>query len=103
MGEGRATCRGATGGGGLTSAFRSERILTMHLFTLIWKVKLMTPLTFSSTSSHRLLRPCDTPQTHRFMSYACGGEGQQGLRATHRVVQALDVEHDGLGPLVAAA
>lgn len=48
---------------GLTSAFRSERILTMHLFTVIWKVKLMTPLIFSSTFSHRLLRLCQTPQT----------------------------------------
>lgn len=40
----------------LTSAFRSDRILTIHLFTVIWKVKLMTPLIFSSTSSQRLLR-----------------------------------------------
>lgn len=40
----------------LTSAFRSERILTTHLLTAIWKVKLMTPLIFSSASSQRLLR-----------------------------------------------
>lgn len=41
---------------GLTSAFRSDRIRTMHLFTVIWKVKLITPLIFSRASSHRLLR-----------------------------------------------
>ena len=40
----------------LTSAFRSDRIRTMHLFTAIWKVKLITPLIFSRASSHRLLR-----------------------------------------------
>lgn len=39
-----------------TSALRSERILTTHLLTAIWKVKLMTPRIFSKASSHRLLR-----------------------------------------------
>lgn len=48
---------------GLTSAFRSERILTTHLLTAIWKVKLMTPRIFSKASSHRLLRLWDTART----------------------------------------
>lgn len=39
-----------------TSALRSERILTTHLLTAIWKVKLMTPRIFSNASSQRLLR-----------------------------------------------
>lgn len=41
---------------GLTSAFRSDRIRTIHLLTVIMKVKLMTPLIFSRASSHKLLR-----------------------------------------------
>lgn len=40
----------------LTSAFRSERILMMHLLTAIWNVKLMTPWIFNRASSQRLLR-----------------------------------------------
>lgn len=40
----------------LTSALRSERILTTHLLTAIWKVKLMTPRSFSNASSQRLRR-----------------------------------------------
>lgn len=40
----------------LTSAFKSERIRTTHLWTAIWKVKLITPLIFNKASSHRFLR-----------------------------------------------
>lgn len=40
----------------LTSALRSERTLTTHLFTAIWKVKLMTPRIFNNASSQRPLR-----------------------------------------------
>lgn len=40
----------------LTSAFRSERILMIHLLTAIWNVKLMTPRIFNRASSQRLLR-----------------------------------------------
>lgn len=40
----------------LTSAFKSERIRTTHLWTAIWKVKLITPLIFNKASSHRFRR-----------------------------------------------
>lgn len=41
-----------------TSVGRSERMRTVHLLEAIWKVKLMTPLTFRRASSQRLRWSC---------------------------------------------
>lgn len=45
-----------------TSVGRSDRIRTVHLLEAIWKVKLITPLTFSRASSHRPRWSCITKE-----------------------------------------
>lgn len=67
-------CEGLQGRKALTSAFKSERIRTTHLWTAIWKVKLITPLIFNKASSQRFLRDWKTnrsPTTKKHTMWKC--------------------------------
>lgn len=86
---------------GLTSAFRSERILTTHLLTAIWKVKLMTPLIFSKASSQRLLRACCKHNQHYSESRRLIYFGL--LTDGYRIIEPVDLEHHSFGPFVRGA
>lgn len=87
-----------------TSVGRSERMRTVHLLDAIWKVKLMTPLTFRRASSQRLRWSCVGEEHRRLTCRPSAITGRQKVSAnappsTHSAVQALDVKRDRLGLL----
>lgn len=87
-----------------TSVGRSERMRTVHLLEAIWKVKLMTPLTFRRASSQRLRWSCVKEEHRQLTCRPSAITGMQKVSAnaspsTYSAVQALDVKRDRLGLL----
>lgn len=83
----------------VTSVGRSDRIRTVHLLEAIWKVKLITPLTFSSASSHKPRWSFNTKEAV-LVTFPLSSKPVCARGSAHPAVETLDMQRYRFGLLV---